>query len=62
MRVLTQYELARMTRRELEAMLRSIACELAGMPQGSTDLGIGHVNLQNIRRALMQPHPGGPRS
>jgi hypothetical protein len=62
MRVLTQYELSRMTRTELNATLRSIAEQLPRLPAGSAELRTAHTNLQNIRRALTPPQPGiGPR-
>jgi hypothetical protein len=59
MRVLTPYELATMTRPELEATLRRIAQELPTLPEGSSDLRAAHVNQQAIRRALAAPRPGG---
>lgn len=62
MRVLTQYKLSRMTRTELNAMLRSIAEQLPRLPAESAELRTAHTNLQNIRWALTLPQPGfGPR-
>ena len=61
MRVLTQGEIARMTRPELAATLHAIATRLPELPEGSAALRGAHINLQNIRRALA-PKPGfGPR-
>jgi len=61
MRVLTPYELAQMSRPELDAMLRRIAAELPLLPEGSATLRAAHANLQAIRKALA-PRPGfGPR-
>ena len=63
MRVLNPYELATMTRPELEAALRRIAQELPTLAEDSPDLRAAHVNQQAIRRALAGPRPGsfGPR-
>lgn len=61
MRVLTQGEIARMTRPELNTMLHRIASRLPDLQEGSPELRAAHINLQNIRRALA-PKPGfGPR-
>ena len=61
MRVLTQTELSRMTRIELMALLRRISAELPDLAEGSADLREAHVNLQNIRRALVRPPGPVPR-
>jgi hypothetical protein len=62
MRVLTPYELAQMSRPELDGMLQRIAAELPHLAEGSAELRAAHANLQGIRRALA-PKPGfGPRS
>ncbi len=62
MRVLTQNELSRMTRTELNVTLRRIASEIAFLPDGSAELRDAQTNLMNIRVALAKPHPGfGPR-
>jgi transketolase len=55
MRVLTQGELMRATRTELNVLLRRIASELPNLPEGSAELRAAHSNLQNIRRALARP-------
>lgn len=61
MRVLTQGEIARMTRPELMTTLKRIAERLPDLKEGSPELKAAHINLQNIRRALA-PKPGfGPR-
>ncbi len=61
MRVLTQGEIARMTRPELMTMLKRIAEQFPDLKEGSPELRSAHTNLQNIRRALA-PKPGfGPR-
>lgn len=61
MRVLSQSELARCTRSDLSTLLHRIASELPTLPEGSQEHRIAHANLQNIRRALAQPRPPGPR-
>jgi len=61
MRILSQYEIARMTQAELNAMLHHISVQLPHLAQGSHALQCAHCNLHNIRRALA-PKPGfGPR-
>lgn len=55
MRVLSQTELNRMSRAELGILLRTIACELPRLREGSHELRNAHANLQNIRRAMAQP-------
>lgn len=51
MRILTQGELSRFTRIELMALLRRIAGEVPGLPEGSIELRNAHANLHNIRIA-----------
>jgi hypothetical protein len=58
MRVMSQTELARCTRGELNALLRTIASELPRLAEGSSELRNAHLNLQNIRRVLARPQPG----
>jgi len=60
MRVISQSELLRLTRTELMALLRKIACELPNFAEGSVELRNAHANLLNIRRALARPG-FGPR-
>ncbi|XSC43453.1 hypothetical protein ACF1BQ_036700 [Bradyrhizobium sp. RDT10] len=48
MRILTQGELTRFTRIELVALLRRIAGELPGLPEGS-------IELRNARITLARP-------
>jgi hypothetical protein len=55
MRVLTQSELNRCTRRELHALLLRIAGELPNLREGSIELRSAHINLRNIRSALARP-------
>lgn len=55
MRVLSQAELARLTKRELHILLHAIASELPQLPEYSPELRTAHYNLQNIRRALAGP-------
>jgi hypothetical protein len=55
MRVISQYELARLSKKELSALLRQIVCELPHLPEYSNELRNAHTNLQNIRRALARP-------
>lgn len=57
MRVLTQTELMRLTRRELLVLQHRIASELSMLPIGSAELRNAHANLANIRRALTMPGP-----
>lgn len=57
MRVLTQTELTRLTRRELLVLQHRIVCELPTLPAGSAELRSAHASLVNIRRALAMPGP-----
>ena len=52
MRILSQAELARLTKRELHILLHAIASELPHLPEHSPELRAAHFNLQNIRRAV----------
>jgi hypothetical protein len=52
MRVLTQSELARMTRLELLAVLRQAANELLTTPQRSPERENALANLRKVSRAL----------
>ena len=61
MRVLTQTELARMTRIELMSLLRRISAALPDLAEGSAELRESHVNLVNIRRVLVRPPGPAPR-
>jgi hypothetical protein len=58
MRVLSEGELMRATRMELDVLLRRISCELPALREGSIELRHAHFNLQNIRRALARLNPG----
>jgi hypothetical protein len=55
MRVISQYELQRLSRTELMVILQKIAAALPDMAEGSIELRDAHANLQNIRRALARP-------
>jgi hypothetical protein len=55
MRVMSQTELARCTRGELNAILRIIASELPRLAENSAELRAAHANLQAIRRLLARP-------
>ncbi|OPH82567.1 hypothetical protein [Nitrobacter vulgaris] len=55
MRVISQSELLRLSRLELTTLLRKIASELPGLPEGSQELRIAHYNLYNIRLTLARP-------
>jgi hypothetical protein len=57
MRVISQSELNRLSRRELMALLRKIAETLPYLPEGSIELRSAHANLQNIRRVLARSNP-----
>lgn len=58
MRVLSKAELSRLSRNELNVLLRRIAEELPMLPEGSIELRNAHANLHNIRCALARPAPG----
>jgi hypothetical protein len=58
MRILSDGELMRATRIELEALLRFISCELRALAAGSNDQLNAQINLQKIRRALARLNPG----
>jgi hypothetical protein len=47
MRVLSQSELARLTKGELLVLLRAIASELPHIAENSRELRVAHFNLQN---------------
>lgn len=55
MRILSQAELARCTRGELQALLHTTASELPHLAEGSSALRAAHANLEAIRRALTRP-------
>jgi hypothetical protein len=55
MRVISQSELLRATKFELQVLLREIAAKLPSLPEGSHELRIAHYNLRNIRIALARP-------
>jgi hypothetical protein len=55
MRVMSQTELARCTRGELNTLLRAIASELPRLAENSAELRAAHANLQSIRRLLARP-------
>jgi hypothetical protein len=55
MRVLSHFELQRLSRNELMVILRKIASELTALPEGSAELRNAHTNLTNIRAALARP-------
>ena len=55
MRLISQAELSRLSRLELHALLRRIACELPAFAEGSHELRIAHYNSFNIRLMLVRP-------
>ena len=55
MRVISQSELLRASRLELQDMLRRIGSEILRMPEGSHELRIAHYNMYNIRLILARP-------
>lgn len=55
MRLISQAELSRLSRLELQEMLRRIAAKLPALPEGSHELRIAHYNLFNIRQMLARP-------
>jgi hypothetical protein len=58
MRILSDGELMRATRIELEALLRLTSCELPALAAGTNELLNAQINLQKIRRALARLNPG----
>jgi len=59
MRLLTSYEITKMTKPELHTLLRSIAATLPALAYGSEELRVAHANLEVLRRALA-PRPPRP--
>lgn len=55
MRVISKVELARLSRAELQVLLRQIVEQLPTLPAGSHELRIAHHNLFNIRLMLAVP-------
>lgn len=55
MRVLSNFELQRLSRNELMVIQRRILSELTALPEGSAELRNAHFNLSNIRKALARP-------
>lgn len=55
MRVISQAELLRLSRLELQELLRRIAAELPTFREGSHELRLAHYNLYNIRLMLARP-------
>lgn len=55
MRVLSNFELQRLSRNELLVIQRMIASELPLLAENSADLRAAHFNLSNIRKALAWP-------
>jgi hypothetical protein len=55
MRVLSHFELQRLSRNELMVIMRKIASELTALPEGSAELRNAHHNLHNIRKAIARP-------
>lgn len=56
MQILTPYELKRLTRIELLALLRKIADILPELREGSRERQIALTNLQRIRYILWRPY------
>jgi hypothetical protein len=55
MRVLSNFELQRLSRNELMVIMRKIASELTALPAGSVEVRNAHYNLHNIRKAIARP-------
>lgn len=55
MRVMSQAELVRCTKSELQILLQVIAAELPRLSENSPELRAAHFNLHNIRIALARP-------
>src|SRR5664279_5156734 len=49
MRVLSNFELQRLSRNELMVIMRKIASELTALPEGSVELRNAHHNLHNTQ-------------
>jgi hypothetical protein len=54
-RVISQSELLRATKFELQVLLRGITASLPYLAEGSHELRIAHFNLHNIRLAMAKP-------
>lgn len=52
MKLLTPYELKRLTQKQLLALLREIANTLPELSEGSRERQVALTNLQSIRRLL----------
>lgn len=57
MRVISQAELARLSRTELQVLLRQITEQLPILPEGSYELRIAHYNLFSLRQLLARAEP-----
>jgi hypothetical protein len=55
MRVLSNFELQRLSRSELMVIQRRILSDLTSLADGSAELRNAHYNLHNIRKALARP-------
>jgi hypothetical protein len=55
MRVLSHFELQRLSRNELMVIQQRILSELTSLPEGSVELRNAHHNLHNIRKAIARP-------
>lgn len=55
MRILSQIELARLSKPQLHGLLHQMTLELPYLPEGSPELQVAHANLLNIRRMLARP-------
>jgi hypothetical protein len=55
MRVLSHFELQRLSRNELMVIQRQILSELTALPEGSPELRNAHHNLHNIRKEIARP-------
>ncbi len=55
MRFISQSELLRTTKFELQVLLREITASLPRLAEGSHELRIAHYNPHNIRLAIAKP-------
>ena len=53
--IISQSELLRATKFELQVLLREITASLPRLAEGSHELRIAHYNLHNIRLAIARP-------
>ena len=58
MKLITQFELARMSKPELQTLFRMVSGKVSTYPQGSMERFNAIASLQNIQRELKMRPPG----